>query len=46
MHRHLQLVPAAPLSVRQRPAKVVALEARRQARNEREAQKPLPPRAA
>ncbi|HZQ82985.1 MAG TPA: hypothetical protein VFB25_13500 [Gaiellaceae bacterium] len=45
MHRHLYPVPAAP-SVRQRPAKVVALEARRQARAQRATAKPQPPKAA
>jgi hypothetical protein len=45
MHRYLRPVPAAP-SVRPRPAKVVVLEARRQAREEQAARKPLPPRAA
>jgi hypothetical protein len=45
MHRHLVPVPAAP-SVRQRPAKVVVLEARRQARLQQAAVQPQPPRAA
>ena len=39
MHRHLQLVVARPKS--QRPAKVISLEARREAR--REQAQPLSP---
>jgi hypothetical protein len=35
MHRHLHLVVARPKPERQRPAKVIVLEARRQARRER-----------
>ncbi|MDX6475521.1 MAG: hypothetical protein QOH95_1032 [Gaiellaceae bacterium] len=47
MHRHLVRVAARPAHVdTQRPAKVVALEARRQARLQRAQLKPLPPRAA
>jgi hypothetical protein len=42
MHRHLHLVAKRP--ERQRPAKVVQLEARRQARLQRLA--PQPPKAA
>ena len=34
MHRHLHLVVARPRPERQRPAKVILLEARRQARLE------------
>jgi hypothetical protein len=44
MHRHLVRVAARPAP--QRPAKVVVLEARRQARLQREHNRPLPPRAA
>jgi hypothetical protein len=47
MHLHLVRVAArpAPGDV-QRPAKVVILEARRQARLQQAPRKPLPPRAA
>jgi hypothetical protein len=45
MHRHLTLVPARHVP-RQRPAKVIALETRRQARLETKRPTPQPPRAA
>jgi hypothetical protein len=43
MHRHLYRVEAQPAP---RPAKVVALEARREARLQATAPKPPPPKAA
>jgi hypothetical protein len=47
MHLHLVRVAARPTPVDvQRPAKVVVLEARRQARLQQAPRKPLPPRAA
>jgi hypothetical protein len=47
MHLHLVRVAARPAHVDvQRPAKVVVLEARRQARLQQAPRKPLPPRAA
>jgi hypothetical protein len=44
MHLHLVRLAAPP--VPPRPAKVIVLEARRQARLEQAPPKPLPPRAA
>jgi hypothetical protein len=49
MQRHLVLVAAQPLQpvrTNQRPAKVVTLEVRRQARLQQISSTPLPPRAA
>jgi len=47
MHLHLVRVAARPAHVDvQRPAKVVLLETRRQARLQQAPLKPLPPRAA
>jgi len=47
MHLHLVRVAARPARVdEQRPAKVVVLEARRQARLQQAPREPLPPRAA
>jgi hypothetical protein len=46
MHRHLHLVRAAAEPKPPRPAKVVVLEARRQARLEAAQPPRLPPRAA
>jgi hypothetical protein len=47
MHLHLVRVAARPAPVdKQRPAKVVQLESRRQARLQQAPSQPLPPRAA
>ena len=43
MHRHLYVVRRAPTHVPVRPAKVVQLEARREARLEAARVQPLPP---
>jgi hypothetical protein len=43
MHRHLHLVRVVPRPVVPRPAKVVQLEVRRQARLERAPNAPYPP---
>ena len=45
MHRHLVRVTARPTPL-QRPAKVIVLEARREARLQQAPSKPFPPRAA
>jgi hypothetical protein len=46
MHRHLHLVRAVARPVPPRPAKVVAIEARRQARLDAERPQRQPPRPA